>query len=98
MMTDNGRIGIEYNKGSKYWTPMTWAEDTMIGSKIAVRGDATEIYWNTKIGGFDNLTAQIRHTIVNHEYTPNVRCSGWVTPKDVDITAQNTTFSVRYQY
>ncbi|MCD6190359.1 MAG: DUF3373 family protein, partial [Sulfurimonas sp.] len=26
--TDAGKFGFEYNQGSKYWTPMTWAEDT----------------------------------------------------------------------
>ena len=39
-ITDAGKFGLEYNHGSKYWTPMTWAEDTAMGSKIAVRGDA----------------------------------------------------------
>ena len=24
-ITEGGRFGLEYNYGSKYWTPMTWA-------------------------------------------------------------------------
>ncbi len=46
MVTNDGRFGLEFNHGSKYWTPMTWAEDSPTGSKIAVRGDAYEAYWN----------------------------------------------------
>lgn len=41
---DNAKIGIEWNKGSKYWRSMTYAEDTMAGSKISTRGQAWEIY------------------------------------------------------
>jgi len=97
-ITEDGRFGIEYNQGSKNWTPFTWAEDTMIGSKIAVRGHASEVYWNTKVGGFDNLTAQVRYTLVQHDYTPNQKCQGWVKPVAVDIEAENMSFSVRYRY
>jgi len=98
IITEDGRFGIEYNQGSKNWTPFTWAEDTMIGSKIAVRGYATELYWNTKVSGFDNLTAQVRYTRVQHDYTPNQKCQGWITPEEVDILAENMSFSVRYRY
>jgi hypothetical protein len=42
MLTEEGKFGLEFNHGSKYWTPMTWAEDTAVGSKVAVRGDAYE--------------------------------------------------------
>lgn len=97
-ITEDGRFGIEYNQGSKNWTPFTWAEDTMIGSKIAVRGHASEVYWNTKIGGFDNLTAQVRYTLVQHDYTPNQKCQGWIKPVETDIEAENMHFSVRYRY
>jgi hypothetical protein len=98
MITDDGRLGIEYNQGSKNWTPFTWAEDTLIGSKIAVRGSATEVYWNTKIGGFDNLTAQLRYTYVQHDFTPNQFCRGWEKSEAVDIVAEDIHFSVRYRY
>jgi hypothetical protein len=98
MVTENGRLGIEYNMGTKYWTPMTWAEDTLAGSKIATRGTATEVYWNTKIGGFDNLTAQVRYTNMQHDFTINNRCAGWVKPEDIDTTISNLSLSVRYIY
>ena len=98
MLTDDGKFGFEFNHGSKYWTPMTWAEDTAIGSKIAVRGDAYEGYWNFHFFGEKNLTGQFRYTYLQHDYTPNIRCSGWVPVQDVDIEAQDVRFYVRYQY
>jgi hypothetical protein len=98
MITENGKIGFEYNHGSKYWTPMTWAEDTAIGSKIAVRGDAYEAYWNFDLFGVEYLPAQIRYTYAQHDYTPNINCAGWVDFKSVDITAQDLRFSVSYRY
>lgn len=98
MITDKGKIGFEYNHGTKYWTPMTWAEDSVMGSKVAVRGDAFEAYWNFNVMGLKNLTGQLRYTYEQHDYTPNIRCSGWVKPEEVDIKAQNFRAFVRYQY
>ncbi|MEA2073255.1 MAG: DUF3373 family protein [Campylobacterota bacterium] len=98
MMTDSGRFGLEYNHGSSGWTPMTWAEDTAIGSKVAVRGDAYEAYWNFDLFGVKYLPSQVRYTYVQHDYTPNVNCAGWVTPVAVDIEAQNLRFAVSYRY
>jgi len=98
MITDSGRFGIEYNHGSKYWTPMTWAEDTAIGSKIAVRGDAYEAYWNFDLFGVKYLPSQVRYTYVQHDYTPNINCAGWVDSEKVDITAQDLRFAITYRY
>lgn len=98
MITDNGKIGFEFNYGSEYWTPITWAEDTTIGSKVAVRGTAVEAYWNFDLFGVKNLSSQIRYTHVQHDYTPNARCAGWVKPQEVDIEADNLRFFVRYTY
>ncbi len=98
MITDDGKIGFEYNHGSKYWTPMTWAEDTAMGSKIAVRGDAYEAYWNFDLFGVKYLPSQIRYTYAQHDYTPNVNCAGWVDSKPVDITAQDIRFFITYSY
>ena len=96
--TDAGKFGVEYNHGSKNWTPMTWAEDTASGSKIAVRGDAYEAYWNFNLFGVKYLPSQVRYTYAQHDYTPNVSCSGWTTPKEVDITSSDLRFAVSYRY
>ena len=98
MITDSGKFGFEYNHGSKYWTPMTWAEDTAIGSKIAVRGDAYEAYWNFNLFGVKYLPSQVRYTYAQHDYTPNVSCAGWVEPVAVDITASDLRLAVTYRY
>ncbi|WP_428737244.1 DUF3373 family protein [Sulfurimonas sp.] len=96
--TEAGKFGIEYNHGTKYWTPMTWAEDTASGSKIAVRGDAYEAYWNFNLLGVKYLPSQIRYTYAQHNFTPNINCAGWVKPVDVDITSSDLRFAVSYRY
>jgi len=97
MMTDGGRFGLEYNWGSKYWTPMTWAEDTVIGSKIATRGSAYEGYWNIPIEG-KNLSAQLRYTYIDYNYRANTTCY-WDDPADKNLdSAQDLRLYVRYQY
>ena len=97
-VTESGKFGLEYNQGSQYWTPMTWAEDTAIGSKIAVRGSAYEAYWNFNLFGVKHLPSQVRYTYLQHDYTPNINCAGWVTPTEVDITAQDLRLAVSYRY
>lgn len=44
-MPFKGRLGLEYNQGSKYWFNMTGAEDSLIGSKLAARGSVVEAYY-----------------------------------------------------
>lgn len=44
-MPFNGRLGLEYNWGSKYWFSFTGAEDSLVGSKLAARGDVYEAYY-----------------------------------------------------
>ncbi len=65
--TDDGRIGIEWNKGSKYWRSVTYAEDTMAGSKIATRGTAWEIFYNKPLT--KALTLNARYTDIEYDYT-----------------------------
>jgi len=98
MITDAGKFGLEYNHGSQNWTPMTWAEDSAMGSKIAVRGDAYEAYWNFNLFGNKYLPSQVRYTYAQHDYTPNINCAGWVKPVAVDITASDLRLSVSYRY
>lgn len=96
--TDAGKFGLEYNYGSQNWTPMTWAEDTASGSKIAVRGSAYEAYWNFNLFGIKYLPSQVRYTYAQHDYTPNVNCAGWVPPVEADITSSDLRFAVSYKY
>jgi len=64
---DFGTVGLEYNHGSQYWRPFTYAEDTMIGSKIAARGDAWEANYTYQIN--DALSAQLRYVNIDYDYT-----------------------------
>lgn len=63
-----GKFGLEYNHGSKYWRPFTYGEDTMIGSKLAVRGNAYEAYWSQPLIK-DVFSMQIRYTYLDYDYT-----------------------------
>jgi len=67
LFTDDGRWGIEWNKGSKYWRSVTYGEDTMIGSKIAARGTAKEIYWYKPLT--KSLSINLRYTQIDYDYT-----------------------------
>ncbi|OQX59515.1 MAG: hypothetical protein B5M52_03200 [Helicobacteraceae bacterium 4484_230] len=67
MFTDDGKFGLEYNHGSKYWRPFTYGEDTMAGSKIAVRGDAYEAYYTQPL--LKSFSFQVRATYMDYEYT-----------------------------
>ncbi len=62
-----GTFGAEFNHGSQYWRPFTYAEDTMIGSKIAARGDAWEANYTYQIN--DALSLQARYVSIDYEYT-----------------------------
>lgn len=68
LISDEGRWGIEFNHGSNYWRPITYGEDTMIGSKIAARGDAYEIYFTEPLVK-DILTFQLRYTYIDYDYS-----------------------------
>jgi len=64
---DYGTVGLEYNHGSEYWRPFTYGEDTMIGSKLAARGDAWEVSYLYQLT--DALSMQVRYTDISYDYT-----------------------------
>ena len=66
-VTEDGVFGVEFNHGSQYWRPFTYSEDTMIGSKIAARGDAFEVYFTYQLT--EALSMQARYTSINYDYT-----------------------------
>ncbi|MEJ5168291.1 MAG: DUF3373 family protein [Arcobacteraceae bacterium] len=67
LLTEDGRWGIEWNKGSKYWRSVTYGEDTMAGSKIAARGTAWEVYYNQPLTKALHFNA--RYTYIKYDYT-----------------------------
>ncbi len=97
--TDDGTIGLEYNYGSKFWAPMTWAEDTMSSSKIATRGNAYEAYWNLPFEG-GHFSTQLRYTYMDYRYKSNIE-EFWASPELQDGDAksvQDVRFYLRYTY
>ena len=78
-----GTIGMEYNHGSQYWRPFTYAEDTMIGSKIAARGDAWELNYTYQIN--EALSFQARYVNIDYEYTGSNGFFGGTTGAALEI-------------
>jgi len=83
--SENGRFGLEYNHGSQYWRSITYAEDTLSGSKVAARGDAYEAYWTEPIVD-DILSIQLRYTYVDYAYTGSNGFFGSTTGTATKIT------------
>jgi len=106
LLMDGARVGIEYNHGSQYWRSFTYGEDTLAGSKLAVRGDAYEIWFNKELIG-KKLTAQIRYTYMDYKYTGSngffgdagapMRISALNTPYSID-KAEDVRVYLRYRY
>jgi len=113
MFTDDGRLGFEYNHGSKYWRSFTYGEDTMVGSKLAARGDAYEAYYTQPIIG-KKLSAQVRYTYIDYDYSGSnsffgedgtpVKLDDLNTPAAIQAAgdpvekAQDLRFYIRYRY
>lgn len=68
LFSEDGRWGVEYNHGSKYWRSITYGEDTNIGSKVAARGDAYEAYMTEYLVD-DILSLQLRYTFIDYKYS-----------------------------
>ena len=64
----DGKFGVEYNYGSKYWFNFTGAEDSITGSKLAARGEVYEAYYHQPIVG-DNLFVTLGGRFYDYEYT-----------------------------
>jgi FtsZ-binding cell division protein ZapB len=104
-----GDIGLEFNHGSKYWRSFTYGEDTMIGSKLAARGNAYEAYYTYHMT--DALTFQLRYTYIDYKYAGSNGFFGATgTPVSVDSvkgtpaaanivdTAQDVRAYIRYRF
>jgi len=67
LFSEKGRWGVEFNHGSQYWRSFTYGEDTAIGSKIATRGDAYELYFTEPLT--KGLSFQLRYTYIDYDYS-----------------------------
>ncbi len=111
LLTDDGKWGVEYNHGSKYWRSMTYGEDTNIGSKLAARGDAYEAYFTEYLVD-DILSMQLRYTYIDYKYSGSNGFFGNTTGTPVTMDeavaygmgdmvvdkAQDIRLYIRYRY
>jgi hypothetical protein len=64
----DGKLGLEYNWGSKYWFNFTGAEDALAGSKLATRGSVYEAYYIQPIVS-DNFFVKLGAKYYDYKYT-----------------------------
>ena len=64
---DGDRMGFSLIRGSKYFRPFTYGEDTLIGSFAATRGTGLDLYYITQI--IPHLQAGFRGTLLNYNYS-----------------------------
>jgi hypothetical protein len=64
----DARLGLEYNWGSEYWFNFTGAEDSLVASKLAARGQVWELYWHQQIVS-DNFFVTLGGQYYDYEYT-----------------------------
>lgn len=64
----DARLGIEYNWGSEYWFNFTGAEDSLVASKLAARGQVWEAYWHQSIFE-DNFFLTLGGQYYDYEYS-----------------------------
>lgn len=110
-LSDKGRWGVEFNTGSQYWKSITYSEDTFIGSKMATRGNAYELYWTEPFAN-DTMSWQLRYTYINYKYSGSNGFFGSVTGTPMTMTqavgagygaqitdsASDLRFYLRYRY
>lgn len=85
-----GKFGLEYNYGSKYWTPFTQAQDDMIGSKLATRGHVGEAYYIFDIN--PNAFIKVGGLYYDYEYTGSGSPVG--APVKVDDIKDGAAYSL----
>jgi hypothetical protein len=91
-MPKNGRLGLEYNWGSKYWFSFTGAEDSLVGSKIATRGQVFEGYWIQPVFK-NNFFVTLGGKFYDYDYTGSGNPLG-APVKISEATALDTLFPV----
>ncbi len=84
-----GKFGLEYNYGSEYWTPFTQAQDDVLGSKLATRGQVGEAYYIFDIN--PRTFIKLAGLYYDYEYTGSGSVLG--KPQKVDDVIAGTAMS-----
>jgi len=85
-----GKLGLEYNYGSKYWTPFTQAQDDMLGSKLATRGHVGEAYYIFDINR--NMFIKVGGLYYDYKYTGSGSPVG--KPQKIDDVLDGKAYSM----
>jgi len=85
-----GKLGLEYNYGSEYWTPFTQGQDDAMGSKIATRGHAGEAYYIVDVN--PNMFIKLSGIYYDYEYTGSGSPVG--QPQKVDDVKNGVAYSL----
>ena len=85
-----GKLGLEYNYGSKYWAPFTQAQDDMLGSKLATRGHVGEAYYIFDIN--PNMFIKVGGLYYDYEYTNSGSPVG--KPQKIDDVLAGSAYSM----
>ncbi len=85
-----GKVGLEYNYGSKYWTPFTQAQDDILGSKLATRGHVGEAYYIFDIN--PKMFIKVGGLYYDYKYTGSGAPVG--APQNVDEVLAGQAYSM----
>lgn len=85
-----GKLGLEYNYGSEYWTPFTQAPDDPIGSKLATRGHVAEAYYIFDIN--PKMFIKLAGLYYDYEYTGSGTPVG--APQKIDDVLAGSAYSM----
>ena len=85
-----GKAGLEYNYGSKYWTPFTQGQDDSLGSKLATRGHVGEAYYIFDIN--PRMSIKLAGIYYDFEYTNSGSPVG--KPQKVDDVKDGKAYSL----
>lgn len=85
-----GKFGLEYNYGSKYWSPFTQAQDDPIGSKLATRGHVAEAYYIFDIN--PKMFIKLAGLYYDYEYTGSGSPVG--APQKIDDVIAGSAYSM----
>ncbi|HKK90221.1 MAG TPA: DUF3373 family protein, partial [Desulfobacteraceae bacterium] len=91
-MPFDGRLGLEYNWGSKYWFNFSGAEDSLVGSKLAARGSVYEGYYIQPVFG-KQFFLKLGSRFYDYKYTGSGNPMG-APEKISDISSMNAFFPV----
>ena len=85
-----GKFGLEYNYGSKWWTPFNQSIDDPIVSKLTTRGHVGEAYYIFDIN--PNMFIKLAGVYYDFEYTNSGSPVG--KPKKVDDVKDGKEYSL----